>query len=74
LEGELDRMLAEAMAPPLLLHPSLSEIYRTRIHSLSEALSREEMREETAQVVRALASAIELTPETRVLPSHCAVI
>jgi hypothetical protein len=30
---------------------------------LSEALSREDTREEAAQVVRALVSAIELTPE-----------
>jgi hypothetical protein len=62
-KGGLDRMLAEVVAPPPLLHPSLSEVYRTRIHSLSEALGLEDTREEAAQIVRALVSEIELTPE-----------
>jgi len=64
---ELERTLTEAAAPPPLLHPSLSEVYRTRITSLSEALSREDTCEEAAQVLRSLVSAIELTPEGGVL-------
>ncbi len=66
LEGrkhDLERMLAEAEVPPPLLHPSLAEIYRLRIASLSEALGREDTRAEAAQVVRSLVSAIELVPE-----------
>ncbi len=62
-KSELERMLAEAEEPPPLLHPSLAEVYRTRIGALSEALGREDTRAEAAQVVRSLVSAIELVPE-----------
>ncbi len=41
----------------------LAEIYRTRIDALSAALGREDTREEAAEIVRSLVSAIELTPE-----------
>ncbi len=60
---DLERMLAKAEEPPPLLHPSLAEVYRTRIGALSEALGREDTRAEAAQVVRSLVSAIELVPE-----------
>jgi len=62
-KDELERMLAEADEPPPLLHPSLAEVYRTRIGTLSEALGREDTRAEAAEVVRSLVSAIELVPE-----------
>jgi len=62
-KSELERMLAEAEVPPPLLHPSLAEVYRTRIGALSDALGREDTRAEAAQVVRSLVSAIELVPE-----------
>jgi site-specific DNA recombinase len=55
--------LAEAEAPPSLLHSSLAEIYRERLNSLSQALDRPDAREQAADVIRSLASAIELTPE-----------
>ena len=60
---EIEKTLAEADEPPPLLHPSLAEIYRTRIDALSAALGREDTREEAAEIVRSLVSAIELTPE-----------
>ena len=60
---EIEQSFAEADEPPPLLHPSLAEIYRARIESLSAALSRKDTREEAAEVVRSLVSAIELTPE-----------
>ncbi len=59
----LEQMLAKAEVPPPLLHPSLAEVYRTRIGALSDALGREDTRAEAAQVVRSLVSAIELVPE-----------
>ncbi len=62
-KDEIERMLAEAEEPPPLLHPSLAEVYRTRIASLSEALGRADTRTEAAQVVRSLVGAIELVPE-----------
>jgi len=60
---DLERMLGKAEVPPPLLHPSLAEVYRTRIGALSDALGREDTRAEAAQVVRSLVSAIELVPE-----------
>ena len=60
---EIQSMLADADEPPPLLHPSLAEVYRTRIDALSTALGREDTREEAAEIVRSLVSAIELTPE-----------
>jgi site-specific DNA recombinase len=55
--------LAEAEAPPSFLHSSLAEIYCERLNSLSQALDRPDAREQAADVIRSLASAIELTPE-----------
>jgi len=62
-KSKIEQMLAEADEPAPLLHPSLAEIYRTKITSLADALAREDTREEAAEVVRSLVSAIELTPE-----------
>ena len=60
---KIQSMLADADEPPPLLHPSLAEIYRRRIDALSSALGREDTREEAAEIVRSLVSAINLTPE-----------
>ena len=60
---ELEAKLAEAEEPPPLLHPSLAEIYREHLNSLSQALGRPDTREKAADVIRSLVSAIELTPE-----------
>jgi hypothetical protein len=60
---ELEATLAEAEEPPPLLHPSLAEIYRERLNSLSQALGQPDTREKAADVIRLLVSAIELTPE-----------
>ena len=46
-----------------MLHPSLAEVYRSRIAALSESLGREDTREKAAEVVLSLVSAIELVPE-----------
>ena len=60
---ELTDQLAKAERPPPLLHPSLAQIYRERISSLSEALGRADTRAEAAEAIRSLVSGIELTPE-----------
>jgi site-specific DNA recombinase len=62
-EDELEAKLTEAEEPPPLLHPNLAEVYRERLDSLSRALGRPDTREEAADLIRSLASAIELTPE-----------
>ena len=60
---ELTDQLARAERPPPLLHPSLAQVYRERISSLSEALGRPDTRAEAADAIRSLVSGIELTPE-----------
>ena len=60
---ELTDQLARAERPPPLLHPSLAQVYRKRISSLSEALGRPDTRAEAAEAIRSLVSGIELTPE-----------
>jgi site-specific DNA recombinase len=66
LEGrkeELDHRLGSAEKPAPLLHPSLAQIYRERISSLSEALGRPDTRAEAAEAIRSLVSGVELKPE-----------
>ena len=60
---ELTDQLARAERPPPLLHPSLAQIYRERIASLSETLGRPDTRAEAAEAIRSLVSGIELAPE-----------
>ena len=62
-KDELIHKVAQALEPPPLLHPSLAAVYRDRIQSLSQALSSPDTRDEAAEVVRSLVSAIELRPE-----------
>lgn len=60
---DLDCLLRETAEPSPVLHPSLAEVYRSRIAALSEALGREDTREKAAQVVRSLVSAVVLVPD-----------
>ena len=62
-KDDLDDRLRKSARPPPLLHPSLAAAYRQRIDSLSKALGGPDTREEAAEVVRSLVSAIELTSE-----------
>ena len=60
---DLEQVLTDAEEPPPLLHPSMAEIYRSRLTGLHEALSREETRTEAAEIIRSLVDEIVLTPE-----------
>ena len=62
-KDDLDDRLRKSERPPPLLHPSLAAAYRQRIDSLSKALGGPDTRDEAAEVVRSLGSAIKLTPE-----------
>ena len=62
-KDQLTDQLARAEQPPPLLHPGLALIYRERISSLSDALSRPDTRYEAAEAIRSLVSAIDLAPE-----------
>ena len=62
-KDDLGDRLRKSERPPPLLHPSLAAAYRQRIDSLSKALGGPDTRDEAAEVVRSLVSAIELVPE-----------
>ncbi|WP_268740644.1 recombinase zinc beta ribbon domain-containing protein [Novosphingobium beihaiensis] len=61
---EVEAFLAEADEPPPLLHPSMAQIYRSRVQSLYDALQSEdeEKRTEAADIIRTLVEDIVLTP------------
>ncbi|NOR30396.1 MAG: hypothetical protein GQ539_04770 [Sulfitobacter sp.] len=60
LEAEV---LAAPEEQPILLHPSLSEVYRSKVANLAEALNVSETKAEAAELMRSLLSEIRLTEE-----------
>jgi DNA invertase Pin-like site-specific DNA recombinase len=60
---ELEGQLKVASEPPPLLHPSMAELYRTKVEQLAEALQRPENRVEASDLLRGLIESIVLTPE-----------
>lgn len=63
-KAELTAFLATADEPPPLLHPSMAELYRSRVQDLYDALQDEdeEKRTEAADIIRTLVEDIVLTP------------
>jgi hypothetical protein len=55
--------LALADEPPPLLHPSMADLYRSKVEELAAALQREDTRLEASEMLRGLIEAIVLTPE-----------
>ena len=74
LEGEkrkLDAFLALSPEPPALrLHPSLSEVYRTRIRNLSSALQDPCLKTEASEALRGLISEIRMMPDAGAPNGH----
>ena len=60
---DLEKALAEAVEPPLLLHPNMAEIYRQRISTLYESLQSEDGKDEAAEVFRTLIDQVTLVPD-----------
>ena len=60
---ELENLIATAEAPPPLLHPNMSKIYRERVSALAESLARAEDKAEAAEVLRTLIDQITLVPD-----------
>jgi hypothetical protein len=60
---ELEQQLKAATEPPPLLHPSMADLYRTKVEELAAALQREDMRLEASETLRGLIDSIVLTPE-----------
>jgi site-specific DNA recombinase len=63
-KNELTKFLAEAEAPPPLLHPNMAHHYRTQVAELHEALQEdsEAKRMAAADIIRSLIKEIVLTP------------
>ena len=55
--------LATADEPPPLLHPSMADLYRSKVEELASALQREDTRLEASETLRGLIDSIVLTPE-----------
>ena len=60
---ELEQQLKVASEPPPLLHPSMADLYRTKVEELAAALQRDDTRIEASDTLRGLIDSIVLTPE-----------
>jgi site-specific DNA recombinase len=59
----LMKQLEAADEPPPLLHPSMADLYRSKVEELASALQREDTRLEASEMLRGLIDSIVLTPE-----------
>jgi len=59
----LSKQLEAANELPPLLHPSMSELYRTKVTQLADALERPDTRTEATEMLRGLIDEIVLTPD-----------
>ena len=66
----LEAELAQAVAPPPLLHPNIAEVYHRKIRDLHVALNNDDSKTEAAEILRTLIDAIILTPEDGELSIH----
>ena len=55
--------LSTAEEPAPLLHPSMADLYRTKVEKLAAALQREDTRPEASEMLRGLIDSIVLTPD-----------
>ena len=66
LQNRKDALLKQLEAadePRPLLHPSMADLYRSKVEELAAALQREDTRLEASEMLRGLIEAIVLTPE-----------
>ena len=59
----LTKQLETANQPAPLLHPSMADLYRTKVEDLAAALQREDTRTEASETLRGLIESIVLMPE-----------
>jgi site-specific DNA recombinase len=59
----LEPQVKAANEPPPLLHPSMADLYRTKVEELAAALVREDARTEASETLRGLIDSIVLMPE-----------
>jgi site-specific DNA recombinase len=60
---ELEAQLKTAEEPPPLLHPSMADLYRSKVEELASALQREDTRLQASEMLRGLIESIVLIPE-----------
>jgi site-specific DNA recombinase len=66
LQNRKDALLKQlevADEPPPLLHPSMADLYRSKVEELAAALQREDTRLEASEMLRGLIEAIVLTSQ-----------
>ncbi|MCC6163751.1 MAG: zinc ribbon domain-containing protein [Acidobacteria bacterium] len=61
-KATLQATLEAADEPPPLLHPSMADVYRSKVEELAAALRREDTRLEASEMLRGLIESIVLTP------------
>ena len=59
---ELQHQIKTAHEPPPLLHPSMADLYRTKVEQLATALQADGSRLEASETLRGLIDSIVLTP------------
>jgi site-specific DNA recombinase len=57
------KQIETACEPPPLLHPSMADLYRTKVEGLAAALHREDTRPAASDTLRGLIDSIVLAPE-----------
>ncbi|MBS1104356.1 MULTISPECIES: recombinase family protein [unclassified Gluconobacter] len=62
-KAEIETQLADAPAPPPLLHPNMAELYRQKIASLHNSLQNKADATQTMEAIRSLITRIRLIPE-----------
>jgi DNA invertase Pin-like site-specific DNA recombinase len=62
-QQSLVKQVETAHEPTPLLHPSMADLYRTKVEQLAESLQRADGRLEASETLRGLIDAIVLTPE-----------
>ncbi len=60
---ELETQLKAATEPPPLLHPSMADLYRSKVEELAAALQREDTRLAASEMLRGLIDSIVLIPD-----------
>lgn len=60
---ELEAQLKTADEPPPLLHPSMADLYKSKVEELASALQREDTRLEASEALRGLIESIVLMPQ-----------
>jgi site-specific DNA recombinase len=59
----LEPQVKAANEPPPLLHPSMADLYRSKVEELASALQRQDTRIEASETLRGLIESIVLMPE-----------